>query len=144
MSSPVVSADPADRSFYEAFVSGALHPRDFRHREHLRLAYLCLSVEPHETALITFKRLLREFLKRHQIDPSKYHETLTCAWLQAVNLHMSRTPDTASFADFIAQHSALLDANLMFTHYTRERLISTTAREQFVTPDLQPIPHYAG
>ena len=139
MIEPASNTDAEDRRFFAAFVSGALPPRDFHHREHLRLAYLCLAAEPPDAALATFRRLLQAFLNRHLIDPAKYHETLTCAWFQAVDLHMSRTPGTVSFTDFIARHPALLDANLMFTHYSRERLISAVAREQFITPDLQPI-----
>lgn len=131
--------DAADQRFFDAFVSGTLHPRDFRHREHLRLAYLCLIAEPFDAALVSFRQLLRDFLDRHHVDPAKYHETLTHAWLQAVHLHLNRSPEAASFADFIDRHAALLDSNLMFTHYTRERLISTSARERFIEPDLLPI-----
>lgn len=143
MISSVTSADAEDRRFHEAFAAGAVHPRDFRHRDHLRLAYVCLSDELYDAALLTFRRLLREFLQRHRVDPNKYHETLTCAWLQAVALHMARTPGTVSFADFIARHPALLDSNLIFTHYSRERLISANARESFIAPDLQSIPNHA-
>src|SRR5690606_38274985 len=139
MSSAAASADAEDRRVCEAFATGAVHPRDFRHRDHLRLAYVCLSDESYDAALFTFRRLLREFLQRHRTDPNKYHETLTCAWLQTVALHMARTPGTFSFADFVARHPALLDSNLIFTHYSRDRLISVDARERFIAPDLQPI-----
>ena len=144
MNSPGACADAEDRRFHEAFAAGAVHPRDFRHRDHLRLAYVCLSDASCDAALIAFRRLLIGFLQRHRVDPNKYHETLTCAWLQAVALHMARTPGTASFADFITQHPALLDSNLMFTHYSRARLVSADARKRFIAPDLQPIPSRAG
>jgi hypothetical protein len=139
MTGPAGSTDAEDRRFYAAFVSGALLPRDFHHREHLRLAYLCLTVAPPNAALTTFRRLLREFLVRHRVDSAKYHETLTCAWLQTVDLHMALTQGTTSFGDFIAQHPTLADSNHMFAHYSRERLISPHAREGFLEPDLQAI-----
>ena len=40
----------------------------------------------------------------------------------------------------LAQHPELLDANIMLTHYSEERLFSDRARAGFVVPDRQPIP----
>lgn len=96
--------DAEDQRFLTAFESGALSPRDFHHREHLRLAWLCLTHCGPEAAMQEFPRRLRDFLARHRVDPTKYHETLAVACLRAVQHHVARTPGARSFADFIARH----------------------------------------
>jgi hypothetical protein len=43
---------------------------------------------------------------------------------------------------FIENNPTMLDKNIMMTHYSGELLFSDKAREQFVSPDLAPIPRY--
>lgn len=130
----------ADRQFVTDVESGRLMPAAFSHRAHLRLAYSVLAEHDDEHATELFRAALQRFIARHGIDPAKFHETLTRAWLLAVRHFMDRAGDTDSFDDFIARDPRLLDASVMTTHYSKERLASPEARATFVTPDRDPIP----
>lgn len=88
--------DAEDQRFLDAFDSGALSPRDFHHREHLRLAWLCVIQSGTEAAMEEFPRRLRAFLARHRVDPAKYHETVTIGWLRLVGARVSTEPAAPS------------------------------------------------
>ena len=68
------------------------------------------------------------FLKHHGITPTKYHETLTHAWILAVFHFMHRTPSALSADDFIDRTPLLLHSRIMLTHYSAERLFSQHRR----------------
>jgi len=82
---------------------------------------------------------LLTFLAHNDIPRSKFHETLTRAWVLAVRHFMNKGPSTSA-DDFIAQHPELLDSKIMLTHYSASVLFSQDARAAFVEPDLDPIP----
>ncbi|MFM1851888.1 MAG: hypothetical protein RIS54_1572 [Verrucomicrobiota bacterium] len=132
--------DAEDQRFLDAFDSGALSPRDFHHREHLRLAWLCVTQSGPEAAMEEFPRRLRAFLARHRVDPAKYHETVTIGWLLLVGARVSTEPAAPSFASFATRHPDLLTSDLLFAHYSRARLLSAEARSAFIPPDLAPLP----
>ena len=129
----------ADLEFAQRFTAGELPPRDFDHRAHLRLAYVHLAGHGPDEAVMTFREALLGFLRHHQIDPNKFHETLTRAWLQAVWLFMQRAGDTADSEDFMQRSSVLHDPKVMLTHYSKDVLFGDEARRRFVVPDLDPI-----
>ncbi|HSQ69903.1 MAG TPA: hypothetical protein VLM41_07435 [Steroidobacteraceae bacterium] len=134
----------ADRVFRSSVESGELPAADFNHRAHLRLAYVYLA-EHQSDANEAYERMratLLHFLARHGVDPSKYHDTLTRAWILAVRHFMVRTPDACSADAFIDANPVLLDSKVMLTHYSTELLFSEQARRQFVEPDRDPIPRH--
>ncbi|MEP6956943.1 MAG: hypothetical protein ABI883_08960, partial [Chthoniobacterales bacterium] len=106
----------------------------------LRIAYTYLTLMPFEGAAVAMETGLRRFLRQLGAPASKYHETLTRAWLLAVGHFMHASGAAASFEKFLQADERLLDQRIMGTHYTRERLWSDAARAGFVEPDLQPIP----
>lgn len=136
----VLSAD--DRHFQAAFESCTISPGEFTHRAHLRLAYVYLAQDDVDAALQKMRHAINQFLNHHQIDPSKYHETLTRAWLMAVRHFMDRAGSTSSAEEFLSRSTALLDSSVMLTHYSKDVLFSSTARAKFVEPDLDPIPQH--
>lgn len=133
----------ADREFRRAFEAGAFAPADFSHRQHVRLAYVYLVDSDVDLALERMRAALVCFLSHHGIPATKYHETLTRAWILAVHHFMHRTPEASSADDFIDRNPALLDSRIMLTHYSAGLLFSDGARAQFVEPDLDPIPRHA-
>jgi hypothetical protein len=130
----------ADQAFRESVESGELLPGQFDHRAHLRLAYVYLAENGPERACERMRDTLHGFLARHGVDPGKYHETLTRAWILAVRHFMSNTADTSCADAFIDANPDLLDTRIMLTHYSAQRLFSDAARECFIEPDLQPMP----
>lgn len=112
----------------------------FSHRNHVRLAYIYLVEHSVTEATQLMRASLISLLNHYQIDPKKYHETLTQAWVLAVRYFMSQTQQANNADSFIAQHPQLLDSKIMLTHYSNEVLFSEQARLEFVEPDLQWIP----
>src|SRR5882672_6469465 len=126
----------SDREFRAAFEAGAYAPADFSHRAHIRLAYVYLAESDVDLALERYRGALLRFLAHHGIPATKYHETLTHAWLLGVNHFMHRVPESDSADDFIAGIPELLDSKIMLTHYSAELLFSPEARAGFVEPNL--------
>jgi hypothetical protein len=125
-----------------AFESGTLPPEKFDHRAHVVVAYCYLATDGVDAAEESMRRGLRRYLEHHRIDPAKYHETLTRAWILAVWHFMQRTGPTASADDLIERNPLLLDGRIMLTHYSADLLFSPEARQRFVEPNLRPIPRH--
>ena len=115
---------------------------DFNHRAHLRLAYVYLTENDTDRSTELVRTTLRSFLLHNRVDPSKYHETLTRAWILAVHHFMNRAEHANSADEFIDANPQMLDARIMMTHYSAELLFSDEARAAFVQPDLDPIPRH--
>ncbi len=130
----------ADQRFKQSFEACRVSPEDFTHRSHLRLAYAYLAEHEVDDALRLMRAAIVRFLAHNQIDASKYHETLTRAWLMAVRHFMDRVGNTTRADDFLERSAVLLDSSVMLTHYTKDVLFSPEARAGFVEPDLDPIP----
>jgi putative AlgH/UPF0301 family transcriptional regulator len=132
----------SDRAFRAAFEECDLSPSDFDHRGHVRLAYVYLAEHDDESAAHLVRKALVDFLRYHGIDPSKYHETMTRAWLLAVRHFMESGGPTSSSAGFIEANPELLDSRIMLSHYSADLLFSERARTEFVEPDLDGIPRH--
>lgn len=133
---------PEDRRFQEDFEAHRIAPATFDHRAHVRLAYTYLVDHDVETATARMRDALHAFLRHHGIDVSKYHETMTRAWILAVRHFMEICPPASSADAFIDSDRRMLDGKIMLTHYSAELLFSDEARGRFVEPDLDRIPRY--
>jgi hypothetical protein len=128
-----------DRTFRSAFEAHTVTPSQFTHEAHVRLAFTYLAEDDVESAAGRMRGALLSFIERNGIPRSKYHATITRAWVLAVRHFMDRSTSTA-FAEFVAKNPELLDSKIMLTHYSACVLFSSDAREKFVEPDLDPIP----
>jgi hypothetical protein len=135
-----LSAD--DRRFRAEFEACRVHPDAFDHRAHVRLAYVYLAENDVDNALLLMRNALQAFIAHNGIRPSKYHETLTRAWILAANHFMATSPAAESAQTFIANNPRLLDSKIMMTHYSAEVLFSPEARAHFVEPNLDQIPRH--
>ena len=131
-----------DRHFVAEFEACRFPPAQFDHRAHVRLAYAYLAENDTERAAELMRSALMAFLSHHKIDTSKYHETMTKAWILAVRHFMQRSASALSADDFIEANPALLDSKIMQTHYSADLLFSDEARARFVEPNLDPIPRH--
>ncbi len=114
----------------------------FGHREHVQLAWTYLRALPREPARDAMRRSIRHLAQAHGA-PDRYHETLTLAWMDVVDLHLDRGARDRfgeSFEEFIKHNERLLDRHLLRHHYSRDLLDSGRARREYVAPDLQPFP----
>ena len=132
-------ASDEDRQFRLAFDACTIAPSEFNHQAHVRLAYIYLTEGDANSAVQKMRDALLTFLEHNNVPRSKFHETLTRAWVLAVQHFMNRSTSTSA-ADFIAKNPELLDSKIMLTHYSASVLFSADARASFVEPDLDPIP----
>lgn len=130
----------ADQGFLRSFAACEISPEDFDHDAHVRLAYIYLCKNSVEYAVEAMKSALLAFLDHNEVGASKYHETLTRAWIMAVRHFMSKAAGCASASEFVKKNPLLLDSRIMLTHYSAELLFSQRARNTFVEPDIQSIP----
>lgn len=130
----LATAHLSDDEFLEAFHSCRLGTSEFRHADHLRLAWLHLAREPFETALDRVRSGIQAFAKYHNLS-GLYHETITTAWM-----HLLATHQESSFEEFLAANESFLNSNLLHHFWTREILASQEARSQWVPPDLRELP----
>lgn len=140
-SNPGSGATPADQQFLVAFEAGQIANRDFHHRDHLRLAWIQIRRLGLERALESVTVAIRQFAA-HQGHADRYHDTMTRFWLRAVAIGIDHHPDL-TFEGLLSAEPHLLDKNLPYVHWSRERMGSDQARRHWVEPDLRSMPKSA-
>ena len=70
-----------------------------------------------------------------------YHETITRAYVQLLSQFLDDCPRDMPIGERVAQllDSPLADREALFAFYSRERLMSTLSRAEWVEPDLAPL-----
>ena len=125
-----------DRELVEQFEACTLPPDLFSHRAHVRVAWLYLK----EGDLLPTLTRYSEGIKRYAASlgaGTKYHETITWAYLVLLNEEMSlRSPPGESFDDMVLRRPDLLDHRngAIAQCYTRAELDADDARRVFVLP----------
>ena len=111
---------------------GRLDPKQFHHRDHVRLGYEMLSRYSFPEALARFSNGLRRLATKGG-RPEAYHETITAAFLALIGERrlIDSCPDWEQFA---AQNADLLSKDLLRDWYDPEVLNSIVARRTFVLP----------
>lgn len=113
-----------------------LAKEEFHHRDHLTVAVVHLYASDLETAMDRMRRSLQRFAEHHGVT-GLYHETLTRFWLMQVNQRLDRS--LCLSASVMKVREQLNDKNLVFNHYSRERIDSKEARETWIKPDLKSL-----
>jgi hypothetical protein len=134
-----------DEEFVVAFEQCTLPEEEWTHGAHVRMAWLYLR----RGKLAEMVPLVRQGIKRYNATLNKtlaYHETITRAYLILIDDRMQGSGDAASFEEFCARNTDLLDSKLsaLLRHYRKETLFSARARAEFVEPDLAPFPGASG
>lgn len=119
------------------FESGTIADSEWRHEEHLVTACFYLSQCDFATALAKMRAGILNLLTVFGADPSKYHETLTVAWMRIVN-ETRMANSGMDIADLCEKICVTLDSDVPFRYYSRDLLLSDRARREFVEPDLAP------
>ena len=127
-----------ERAFIEAFERCTLPEGRFRHRDHIRLAWLYFKLYPVPVAMTQVVEGIKRFAAAHG-QHNLYHETITYAFLFLINERMERQGREASWEVFAARNADLLTGGLAFLHtyYRPETLMSDLARKTFVMPEPQ-------
>ena len=128
-----------DGEFLRLFHDGNLSGEEFRHRGHLRLAWLVLPKHSRIEAESMVAREIRRFAVANGAS-NRYHDTLTCFWVHVVGHAIENAPEARSIDDLLARFSYLLDKSLPYRHWRAETFNSDRARAGWVEPDLVPVP----
>ena len=130
----VASAHLSEDEFLQAFHSCRLPNSEFRHADHLRLAWLHLRRATFPDALEQVRNGIRRFAEHHGA-PHLYHDTVTTAWVRLLATHHEST-----FAEFLRANEPRLTAALLHRFWTPEVLASDAARQHWVPPDRAGLP----
>lgn len=130
----------------EAIVRGfedcTMPDSEFSHPAHLVVAfsYLQLYGLTVEEAARRMRAGLYRFLDHHGHDRRKYNETITLFWIKLVRGFLDRTDTSRPLPAIINE---LLEAcgssQLIYSYYSKERLLSDEARKEWIEPDLMPL-----
>jgi hypothetical protein len=128
-----------DQEFREAFESLKIPNDMFRHREHIRLAWIYSRHFPEEQALARMMQGIQAFANHHGAS-AKYHHTITVAWMRLVRHAACLAPESPDFHTFAAGHVYLLNPRLLESYYSKARLLNDAARHAWIEPDLRSLP----
>lgn len=126
-----------DEEFLRAFEACELSNGCFHHRDHIRLAWIYVHRYGEAEASERIAASIRRFAAHHGKN-DKYHETMTIAWMRLV-ADAARS-STGDFDEFAQHFPALLDKSALGAFYSDAVLQSDAARNEFIAPDLKPLP----
>jgi hypothetical protein len=128
-----------DEDFRDAFESLRIPNEMFHHREHIRLAWIYSRQYPQEQALALMVQGIQAFAKHHGAA-SKYHHTITVAWMRLVRHAVRLAPSAPDFNTFASAHPRFFNPRLLEYYYSKARLQSDAARHAWTEPDLRSLP----
>lgn len=131
-------SQPTDADFLAAVEAATWPGANFKHREHVRLAWLCLREHGFDSGLARVRTLIQRYAAALGAT-GKYHETLTRAWVELVQVGLEAAPGVTSFDAFLEARPELSDSRLLERHYRKETLDSPAARAGWVPPDVTPL-----
>jgi hypothetical protein len=133
----------SDEEFLRAFEDCTWPFEQWKHRAHIKVAYLYLRRWPYAEAL----RKIRESIQRYNAATSTpeslergYHETVTVAWLKLVDFTLCEYGPAANADEFLEAQEHLLNRKALRFFYSRDQIVSWRAKAEFVEPDLAPFP----
>jgi hypothetical protein len=127
----------------QEFCNCTLPKAEWTHEAHLRVGlWHLLRASPSESL-----DQLREQICRYNIsvggqntETSGYHETITRFYVWAITRFLTKV-DRDRPVDELSQELIrdIGDRNLPYQYWTKDRLMSTEARQQWVDPDIHPL-----
>jgi len=133
----------SDAAFLKAFEDCTLPFAEWKHRAHLKVAYLYLRQQPFAQALERMRTNIQRYNAATNTPESLergYHETMTVAWLRLVHFTLCEYGPAARADEFLDTQEHLLNRKALRFFYSRDRLVSLRAKSEFVPPDLTPLP----
>ena len=113
-------------------------PEEFTHGHHLTVACWLLCTMPEEEALDRMRQALLRFTAHH--GKQGYHETITRFWMRLLVTSLQQLPACTTRVQKV-NHAvqSFPSKDLLFEYYTRERVMSESARREWIEPDLATI-----
>lgn len=123
-----------DTTLLEGFEAGTL--AEFHHRDHIRIAWLCLRRDGVDAGSVRVRAGLQALAAAHGAS-AKYNETLTQFWIRQVAASMS-TGASQTFEAFVEANPHILDKRYVLQFYRADTLAGPQARTGWIEPDLRP------
>ena len=119
----------SDDEFLAELEACTLPQEKFHHVDHIHAAWLYLTRFPPAEAIARFSYALRCYAASLG-KASRYHETITWAYLLLVNERVGRSGPGTTWDQFAAAHSDLFDwkSSILLRYYREETLHSEVAR----------------
>lgn len=126
----------SDDEFLAGFENCTLSGADFHHAEHVRMAFLYLTLYPVLEAMERCSAGLARFAAANG-KPERYNETITWALLLLIRERMVRDGVALSWVEFAEGNTDLLswENNILKKYYREETLSSELAKRCFLFPD---------
>jgi hypothetical protein len=134
-----MTMSPDDADFLARFEAATIPNAAFRHRDHLRMAWLYVRRDGAAVGGVRIRDGLRHFAAAHGVAHA-YHETLTGFWARLMAHAVEAFPADDRFEDVLARYAGFEDRRLAYRHWSSERLDGPVARRQWVEPDRLPLP----
>ncbi|MGB2886811.1 MAG: hypothetical protein WBC04_03870 [Candidatus Acidiferrales bacterium] len=135
---PCYHSDEEIREVARRFEDCSYRPEEFHHAQHLTVIVWYLAQLGPEAALKKIREALLKFTKHY--GKTAYHESITCFWVSTVNNHLRQTNrdgNLAAVANEVIER--LGNKDLIYEHYSRDRIMSPEAKAEWVEPDLKPL-----
>jgi hypothetical protein len=135
-----------DREFLRSFEQCTLPFERWTHRAHVRVGFLYLSTHSFEDALEHMRAGVRRYNAAKNVPQgltSGYNETTTHAFLHliaAVKSAYAQTHPATTSEEFCDLHPQLMSKHVLRLFYSPQRRMDPLAKQQFVEPDLAPLP----
>ena len=132
-----------DEAFIRAFEDCTLPFEQWKHRAHIKVAYLYLRRWPYAEALEQVRASIKRYNAATNTPESLergYHETITVAWLRLVHFTLCEYGPAPSAEEFLEAQEHLLNRKALRFFYSRDRIVSWQAKAEFMEPDLVPFP----
>lgn len=126
-----------DIEFLEQFERLKLPPEDFKHEDHLRLAWYLSGQFVITDAIDRLVNGIKRFAN-HAGAPDLYHETITLFYLYEVSARRLQLDKNHSWLDFKTHNRDLFASHrdFMSQHYTENVLSSSVAKVHYIPPNL--------
>ena len=122
----------------EKFESCSFALQEFTHARHVTVACWYLCTMPAEQALVRMRTGLQRFIAHH--GRQGHHETMTRFWLELLGEFLRRMPGQMSVvAKINGAVAAHRNKDVLFEHYSRDRVMSEQARREWMAPDIVPV-----
>lgn len=128
-----------DRGFLARFGALTLPKEEFRHTDHVHLAWILLAEAPLLAALLRFRHLLKAFAVHHGV-PGLYNETITCFYLLLIRERMEGMDAGHGWEEFRTANPELFGypKALLDSYYPGGGAFSEAAKRAFLLPEPAP------
>ncbi|HSC47092.1 MAG TPA: hypothetical protein VLG68_03320 [Gammaproteobacteria bacterium] len=136
MTTPIEPAVLDDDTLLAHFERCELPTTQFKHREHLRVAWILLSRHPLLYAMQRFRRGLKAYAVHNKV-PGLYNETITCFYLLLIRERMDAMQGKHGWQDFEWCNSDLFGypKSFLAPYYPSELAFSAQAKQVFLFPE---------